>query len=325
MKFLGFVLMVFMSTVQANEAVESLSGEFLIGYTDSSTKSMYDFSSTSNEKYSATASITSAIPNTQYLGFSLRGSTYRDHQNHQTNSNVMVFPPMGYKVNTEDWTGDINIFARNPNIGSVVLGYTRSHETYKIDLGASNTPPQYLTYGATSGSNNLTSAYAKTEYFGNQFTATLGLAEYDLDNICCKNTIKTASAKWYVKDTFSLSAATSHHRIELPSDFIDVSHTYYSYVLNAEIQPEYFSDKLRLSLNHRWTSDHHYETTSATASYYYSDYTLLNSTPALGAAYTYTDFDRSYSNTVMFQFGLMFDNRISLKDRDRKYLLSTGN
>jgi hypothetical protein len=321
MKFLGFVLMVFMSTAQANEAVESLSGEFLIGYTDSSTKSMNDFSSITNEKYSATASVTSAIPNTQYLGFSLSGSTFRDHQ---TNTYAFVFPPSGWNVNTEDWTGDINIFARNPNLGSVVLGYTRSHENYKVDLGASNSPPYYIPYAATTGSHDSSKAYAKTEYFTDQFTASLRFAESDWGNRCCNDTVGTASAKWYVKDTFSLTAATSHHRIELPSDFIGVPHTYYSYGLNAEIQPEYFSDKLRLSLNHQWRSTTDFRTTTASASYYYSDYTFLNSTPALEIAYGYTYFDHTYTNALMFQVGLMFDNRISLKDRDRKYLLSTG-
>lgn len=318
MKFLGFVLMVFMSTAQANEAVESLSGEFLIVYTDSSTKSMNDFSRINSEKYSATASITSEIPNTQYLGFSLSGSTFRDHQ---TNSYVMVFPPSGYKVNTEDWTGDVNIFARNPNIGSVVLGYTRSHETYKIDLGTSNSPPQYITYAATTGSHDLSRAYAKTEYFLDQFTLALTAAKYDRD--CCKYAVKTASVKWYAQDTFSLSAAISHHEIDPPIEFVGWTSTYNSYGLNAEIQPEYFSDKLRLSLNHQWRSTTDYRTTSASASYY-SDYTFLNSTPAVEIAYAYTYFDHTYTNTVMFQVGLMFDNRISLKDRDRKYLLSTG-
>lgn len=318
MKKLGFLLVAFVSTVNANEAVEEASVQFSVAHSkyESNFSGQVLNQKNSVRNYLLEGSYTLPIGDSKYFGFS--GDGIISNSSDRVDSTFSFDEPTSIqgKSRTNFWQGSVNLFSRDSKQGGLLVGYKHSDVDSKSKVnGISN-----------NYEDSYEAKYIKAEYYLDQITFAAGLSDKQ-DNI--RKNVKTALVKWYPEDSIALYGSVEN--IKIDTGYLKISAgdlNTYKYAFGGEMQPEYFSSKLNLSLRHEWSPYFGSKISSANLIYYFSQVDWFNSTPALKFTYSHTTQNRDDSNLngnlLMIAMGFMFDNRISLKDRDRKYLFSTG-
>jgi hypothetical protein len=331
MKITCILLLCISGLSYANDAVNSASGQF-VGST-SRENGTYRSDSVNerveNTNYNLSGSLTLPVEGFKYLGVSLGANGSYDRNRLTGSWGPMVLDD---KTRTDVWEGYLHTFLRDSNFAGVLFGYAASHKQEKGRYTSSIEDVTRYSY-----SENTKSRYIVGQYYFEDFTVSAKLSKTNSElayTWCCDSISRTGELTWYPKNNLSLYASLAKERYFISSSAKDFnsnsSFDRYSYVIGGEFQPEYFNSKLKLTFSRNWTSsDLLYDdlkVNTVAANYYYHDFSLLNSTPSLGLSFihrtnpAWADDD----NYIMFQLGLLFDNRINIKDRDRKYLFSTG-
>lgn len=309
---LAYAAIIFTGTAQANDAVETTSISAIGSYSTN----LNNHKEGEFNNYDARINFTAPINNTKYLGLNVFGEA-----NRTKNRYSYYVPDMGYSsgVNTgKQLSVGLDLFLRDPEIGGLLAGYSYLHHDYNADTNF---------FGSNwhdSGDGHVQYRTLKGEYYFDRVT--VSARHWDsTPSTCCDQSERSISGKWYPTDKYILAATVINKKYDNPLFNIGPEHIYN---IGAQAQPEYFDDKIRVNLNHAWFAGSSMRSTSVGASYYFPQYKAYNSTPVIGLTYTYSNLpanlNGSDAQSIMLQFGFMFDNRISLKDRDRKYLFSSG-
>jgi hypothetical protein len=286
-----YIIITFNGMAEANDAVDSTS----IGALGSYGKDLNNRDQ-KLEGYSASTNITLPLAKTENMGLNIHGQASRTKY---SISNLELI--------NKNWVAEVELFLRDPEVGGIIAGYRHLH--WDTDF--------YIKSGFMSGKidsmeDHLNFQTLKGEYYFDKITLAARYSHSDTPE-------RGISVRWYPTDKQVLSATANNMSTRYSGNI---------YNITAEIQPEYFNDKLKVNLSHM-RHENLARRNSIGASYHFSTSPGYNTTPAIGFTYSKKRYESIVSATdegelLMLNFGFMFDNRISLKDRDRKYLFNSN-
>lgn len=281
----------FTSNTFANDAVDTSS--ISLGGVYSNTSSDYD-----SDTYSVSGTLTMPISGFDHMG--VRAAFNRTHDNTTDNSNI------NYK---SDMTrGNLNAFFRDSNIGGILAGYDYAHMETHTKF------PTLWNLSPVSNTLNTATKTIKGEYYLDQITLSGRLADSDGSTLDIAQ--QGVAATWYPKENHALKLIVDHAHIN-PNFAASFNNTTYS--VNSESQPAFLAGKGDVRFAYAWDSQSSNKGVLIGGDYYFSNFEFMKSTPVIGLTATHST---SGTNMVFLDFGLKFDNSISLKVRDRKYLFS---
>lgn len=310
----SFVALLLLTTYQvtyANEAVTDSSGKAFFQYLYS------DIDSDTNEqsqKGNSRANIlagqlTLPVMGTKYLGANLGLSYIGNNFDYTTHRKTSRFNHDG--VNK---TSNINadIFLRDSNIGGLLVGYNAVHSTDKADYDLTGS-----LLGSKSGSisetHHMEYYTVRGEYYFKHLTAALSYNR-NQERLFNSDTLSAESKiYWDENNIISLGISQQNKTLDLTGKFNRNSN---SYDVGFESRPSLFNNALRIGANYNLVEDTR-NSSSYFAEYSFDNATLFNTQPTVGISY---DIKNNFADTLSITIGFALDSKISLKDRDRKYL-----
>ena len=281
----------FSSDAFSNDAVDAPSISLGGVYSDRSGN--YDSST-----YSVSGTLTTPIPNFDHIG--IRAALARAYDNTTDNSH--------FNTRSDLTTGNLNVVFRDSNIGGILAGYDYAH------IEARTKFPTLWNLHPISYTLNTATKTIKGEYYLDQITLSGRLADSDGSTLDIAR--QGIAATWYPKENHALKLAVDH--LHINPDFTS-SFNNTTYAITTESQPDFLIKKGNIRFGYAWDLQSSNKEISIGGDYYFSNFELMKSTPVIGLTATH---NTSGINIVSLGFGFKFDNSVSLKDRDRKYLFS---
>jgi hypothetical protein len=323
-----FLLCIFSGIAHSNDAVKGNVFETSLSYSKSNMSGLNLYSKSNSDIYKANASLTIEIPQTKYLGLNIRGSKlYREDEMNDYGQEGSTGEAQRNKMAV-----GVDLFIRNSDWGGIISGFDYSSNKDKFKQNTNSlSPPRYVDYNQYTFNYNSYNKFIKGEVYLDNFTIAAGLKNnrVNYDNESSTNfedLTKTAGLKWYPKDNISFSTSYSRVKSTHTSGMIEQarhSFSYNNYNLNASYQPEFFNNKVRVNFDYRRIPDFNTYWTDTSATYFVTQYKVFNSMPSFTMGYVHLSEGSTENNIYTLAIGLTFDNLVSLKDRDRKYLFSS--
>lgn len=302
------------SLAYSNEAVEDLSltitGSYLKSWIDTPAYVDYD-----SKRYSVEGTLTSQIPGTKYLGIGLDGTYHFQKTQYSYDGFSDGF--FSYPKSESEFIGitkslEAKLFLRDWQTGGILLGHEYLEES---TVNKFRSADFYNRYSDTAYFNT---SKVKAEYYFDQFTLAARYSYRNQSPYCCDDYNKGLILSFYPNDNHKIKVSGNQLSEKPVND-----RSIYIYEIGFESQPQYFSGKVKFRADYTWNNLTSRSAGAIGIDYQFSDSSLFNSAPTIGIGYSESGGLRD-AKIIGLNFGFQFDNRISLKDRDRKYLFDSG-
>lgn len=294
------VMLLIPAMANSNEAVQDPSLSLIGTYIDEKREWFdRDFS---YDRYSVDGKLTSPIPNTKYLGMGLDASYNHEKVEYGSIKSISIDRSLEAKLFLRDW-----------QTGGILLGHKYLEED---NVSKVRVPGFYERY---SNSAYFNTSKVKAEYYFDQITVAARYSYEGQSPYCCDRYDTGLALSFYPTDHHIIKISERQYSEKPTSE----GNKIYYYRVGFESQPQYFLGKVKLRGDYEWDNLSRVNFGSVGVDYQFADKTWMNSAPTIGVSYTQGRGEFLDTRILGFSLGFQFDNRISLKDRDRKYLFNS--